>query len=142
MNGYLWIKAGHVIAVVAWFAALFYIFRLYVYHVQQRAEPAVVATLEVMERKLINAIMTPSMVVAVACGVSMLVLNPTLLRAPWMHAKLAAVALLLGYHFYAMYVRKRFLAGDYMLSEKACRILNEVPAILLIIIVVAVIVRP
>ena len=77
MNGtsYLWVKALHVIAVIAWYAGLFYIFRLYVYHVQKRSEPAVTATLEVMERRLLRAIMTPAMVVAVGAGIAMLVIG-------------------------------------------------------------------
>lgn len=141
-SGYLWLKAWHVIAVIAWYAGLFYIFRLYVYHVQRRHEPAVTATLEVMERRLIRAIMNPAMVVAIGCGIAMLVQNPALLRMPWMHAKLGAIVFLLGYHGLASWVRKRFAAGEYVFSETACRYLNEVPTVLLFVIVIAVIVRP
>lgn len=141
-SGYLWLKAWHVIAVIAWYAGLFYIFRLYVYHVQKRHEPAVTATLEVMERRLIRAIMNPAMVVAIGCGIAMLVQNPALLRMPWMHAKLGAIVFLLGYHGLASWVRKRFAAGEYVFSETACRYLNEVPTVLLFVIVIAVIVRP
>lgn len=141
-TSYLWIKALHVIAVIAWYAGLFYIFRLYVYHVQKRAEPTVTATLEVMERRLLRAIMTPAMVVTLGAGAAMLVMNPALLKMPWMHAKLGAVVLLLGYHGLASWTRKKFLAGHYVLSETACRWINEVPTVMLLIIVVAVIVRP
>lgn len=144
MNGvnYLWLKAGHVIAVVAWYAGLFYIFRLFVYHVQQRDQPEVAATLAVMERRLLRAIMFPAAVVSILLGVAMLVKMPYLLGQPWMHAKLGAVGLLLGYHALAAWVRARFATGDYVLSERACRVLNEVPTVLLFIIVIAVIVRP
>lgn len=144
MNGtsYLWIKALHVIAVIAWYAGLFYIFRLYVYHVQKRSEPTVTATLEVMERRLLRAIMTPAMIVALGAGSAMLVMNPSLLTMPWMHAKLGAVVFLLGYHGLASWTRRKFLQGEYVLSETACRWINEVPTILLLIIVIAVIVRP
>ena len=144
MNGtsYLWIKALHVIAVIAWYAGLFYIFRLYVYHVQKRSEPAVTATLEVMERRLIRAIMTPAMVVAIGAGAAMLVINPALLNMPWMHVKLGAVVFLLCYHGLASWTRKKFLRGEYVLSEAVCRWINEVPTILLLIIVIAVIVKP
>lgn len=141
-TSYLWIKAFHVIAVVAWFAGLFYIFRLFVYHVQQRHEPAVVATLTVMERRLMRAIMAPAMIVAITLGAWMIALQPSLLRMPWLHMKLGAVFLLLGYHGFASYTRKRLARGDYFLSEKACRAINEVPTLLLMVIVVAVIVRP
>jgi putative membrane protein len=144
VNGttYLSVKALHVIAVIAWYAGLFYIFRLYVYHAQKRGEPAVTATLEVMERRLLRAIMTPAMVVAIGAGIALLVMNPSLLRMPWMHAKLGAVLFLLGYHALASWTRTKFLRGEYVFSETACRWLNEVPTVLLLVIVIAVIVRP
>lgn len=140
--GYLWIKAFHVIAVVAWYAGLFYIFRLFVYHVQQRDKPDVVATLVVMERRLMRAIMAPAMVVSIALGLWMTMLVPGFWRQPWLHLKLLAVVLLLGYHGFASRVRKRFAAGDYILTETQCRWWNEAPTVLLIVIVVAVIVKP
>ena len=141
-TSYLWIKAMHVIAVIAWYAGLFYIFRLFVYHVQQRDQPAVVATLEVMERRLMRAIMAPAMIVAIAMGAWMLMKQPSLMRMPWMHLKLSAVFFLLGYHGFASYTRKRLARGDYFISERACRAINEVPTLLLFAIVIAVIVRP
>lgn len=141
-NGYLWVKAFHVIAVIAWYAGLFYIFRLYVYHVQQRDNAAVRATLEVMERRLLRAIMAPAMIVAVSLGITMLIMQPALLQQPWMHAKLGAIVLLLGYHGLASWTRKRFAEGRFVLSETACRAINEVPTVLLLVIVIAVIVRP
>jgi protoporphyrinogen IX oxidase len=139
---YVWLKAWHVIAVIAWYAGLFYIFRLYVYHVQHRAEPAVVATLEVMERRLLRAIMAPAALVSISLGLAMLHQAPALLQAGWLHAKLGAVAALLGYHGLAIWVRRQFAAGRYVLSERACRIWNEAPTVLLLIIVIAVIVKP
>lgn len=141
-NQYLWLKAWHVIAVIAWYAGLFYIFRLYVYHVQHRHDKAVTNVLEVMERRLMRAIMTPAMIIAIGLGAAMLVQQPALLKQPWMHAKLGAVLFLCGYHGLAAWTRKRFAAGDYVLSERACRFINEVPTILLFVIVIAVIVRP
>jgi len=138
---YLWIKAFHVIAVIAWYAGLFYIFRLYVYHVQKRDEPAVTATLELMERRLLRGIMMPAMIVSIGLGATMLYLQPTLLKMPWMHMKLGSIVFLLGYHGFSSYTRKRFLAKDYFLSEKACRWINEVPTVILFFIVIGVIVR-
>ena len=85
---------------------------------------------------------TPAMVVAVGAGTAMLVMNPSLLKMPWMHAKLGAVVLLLGYHGLASWTRQKFLQGEYVLSETACRWINEVPTILLLVIVIGVIVRP
>lgn len=141
-SGYLWLKAWHVIAVIAWYAGLFYIFRLFVYHVQHRDDRTVTATLEVMERRLLRAIMTPSMVIALGFGTAMLLRNPGLVQMPWMHAKLGAVVCLLGYHGLAAWVRRKFAAGEFVLSETACRWINEVPTVLLFVIVIAVIVRP
>ena len=85
MNGtsYLWIKALHVIAVIAWYAGLFYIFRLYVYHVQKRSEPAVTATLEVMERRLLRIIINPAMI-----ATTVIILGRTRSTAPTMIAVL------------------------------------------------------
>lgn len=138
---YLWVKAAHVIAVIAWYAGLFYIFRLYVYHVQQRDQPAVVATLAVMERRLLRGIMAPAAIASLSFGAWMLVLQPGLLAMPWLHLKLAAVAALLAYHALAWHTRRRFLAGDYFLSERACRWINEWPTVLLFVIVIAVILK-
>jgi putative membrane protein len=138
---YLWVKAFHVIAVVAWYAGLFYIFRLYVYHVQQRDRPDVVATLEVMERRLLRGIMAPAAIASVGLGTWLLVLQPGLLAQPWMHMKLGAIVLLLAYHALAMHTRVRFLRKDYFLSETACRWINEWPTVLLFVIVIGVIVR-
>ena len=140
-TAYLWVKAGHVIAVIAWYAGLFYIFRLYVYHVQKREEPAVTATLEVMERRLLRGIMMPAMVVSIGLGITMLWMQPALLQMPWLHLKLTAILFLLGYHGLASHTRKRFLRKEYFLSETACRWINEVPTVLLFVIVGAVIVR-
>jgi putative membrane protein len=85
--------------------------------------------------------MMPAMIVSLALGTTMLVLQPELLRMPWMHMKLGAIVFLLGYHGFASHTRKRFLAKDYFLSETACRWINEVPTILLFFIVIGVIVR-
>jgi protoporphyrinogen IX oxidase len=138
---YLWIKAWHVIAVIAWYAGLFYIFRLFVYHVQQRDKPDVAATLTVMERRLMWAIMAPAAVVSLALGGIMLWQQWWMIDQRWMQAKLLAIVALLGCHAYANHVRVRFAAGDYILSERACRIWNEVPTALLLVIVIGVVVK-
>ena len=139
---YLWIKALHVISVIAWYAGLFYIFRLFVYHAKYRHIEGVPAVHSEMERKLLRYIMNPAMVASIGFGTWMLILNPALLRMPWMHLKLLSVVLLVAYQFYAFHVQRQFAAGNMILSERACRILNEVPTLLLVAIVVGVIVRP
>jgi putative membrane protein len=139
---YLIVKAIHVMAVVAWFAGLFYIFRLYVYHTENRHNQEVTALFIVMERRLYYAIMWPAMVVATAMGVALIVMLPEWLKAGWLHVKLAALVLLYGYHFYSGYIRKKLSQGIYLLSSKQCRMINEVPTFILIIVVVMVIIRP
>lgn len=138
---YLWIKALHIIAVVCWFAALFYLPRLFVYHAMSDDEPSK-ARFIIMERKLYRGIMTPSMVLTVLLGLWLLHLNPAWLNMGWMHAKLALVALLIGYHFMCANQLKRFARGDNTKSHVFFRWFNEVPVLFLIVIVILVVVKP
>lgn len=139
---YLWLKAFHIIFVVAWFAGLFYIFRLFVYHVKFKSEPKLAETYVVMERKLLFIIMYPAMFLSLLFGGLLIWQNPPVLSAPWFHMKLFAVFLLISYQMLAGMTAKRFAAGDYYLSEKACRIINEIPTLLLVAIVILVVVKP
>ncbi|MCS6913725.1 MAG: protoporphyrinogen oxidase HemJ [Myxococcales bacterium] len=139
---YLWIKAFHVVFVVAWFAGLFYLPRLYAYHTRHREQPAMAQVFMEMERKLLRIIMDPALGLTLVLGIALLVLSPHLLRQGWMHAKLTVVLLLIGYHVLLALSRRRLARGDYFLSERAWRALNEVPTLLLIAAVVLVIVRP
>ncbi|MCP1672914.1 putative membrane protein [Natronocella acetinitrilica] len=139
--GYLWIKAFHIVAMVAWFAAIFYLPRLFVYHAM--AEDAVSRErFKVMERKLYRGIMTPSMVVTVALGVWMLVLVPPLLSQGWMHAKLTIVALLIVYHFWCGRILRDFRDEKNSRSHRWFRVFNEVPVFGLIAVVVLAVVKP
>ena len=142
MSPYLWLKALHLISMVAWFAGLFYIFRLFVYHVKHKADPGMAAAYGVMERKLIYLIMYPAMLATVVFGVLLIAMNPPVLRAAWFHVKLLFVLILVSYHLFAGVTHGRFARGDYFLSEKACRIINEVPTIALIVIVILAVVKP
>lgn len=139
---YQYVKAFHIIAMVAWFAGLFYIFRLFVYHVKHRERPGMAEAYAEMERKLMRIIMDPAMLVTTVLGVWLLAQNPGFLKQGWMHAKLSAVLLLIGYHVFAGITRRRFARGDYFLSERACRFINEAPTLLLIFIVIMVVVKP
>lgn len=139
---YGWFKALHIISFVAWFAGLFYIFRLYVYHVENQAKPEVTAVLEVMERKLYRLICTPAMLATVAFGLGLLYLVPSVLEQGWFHVKLTALLFLFGYHGYAGRVRKSFAAGRYTLTSRQCRLINEVPTVLLVTIVTMVVLKP
>ncbi len=139
---YLWLKAFHIIFMVAWFAGLFYIFRLFVYHAKFRGQENMRQAYALMERKLLYIIMHPAMLLTLLIGLLLIALNPSVLRAPWFHAKLLGVALLIGYQIFAGITAKRFARGDFFLSEKACRFINEVPTLLLIAIVILVVLKP
>ena len=102
---YYWFKAFHIIGVVVWFAGLFYLVRLFIYHVEAQAEPEPAQSIlkgqyAIMEKRLYNIITTPGMIVTVAMAVALLWAMPEYLQNGWMHAKLGLVAVLLGYHFY------------------------------------------
>lgn len=139
---YHWFKMLHLIAMVAWFAGLFYIFRLFVYHVKHREEPSVVAALTVMEHKLLKIIMMPAMVTTWVFGVTMLVLQPGWFKQGWLVLKLVALVVLTGYHLYSIAIHKTMKQGTYPLSERACRMINEVPTLLLLLIVFLAVLKP
>lgn len=136
------IKSLHVIGVIAWYAGLFYIFRLYVYHVENQHKSEITSILEIMERRLYRYIMTPAMVFSFVMGVAMLVMNPGLLVFWWIRIKLFVLAFLFGYHFYSGHVRKEFAKKNFFLSSKQCRLINEVPTLILLIIIPLAIMKP
>lgn len=141
----LWVKALHIIAVVCWFAALFYLPRLYVYHAQANAagDRAGSERFKIMERKLYRGIMTPSMVAVLLLGIGLLASNwHYYFSQGWMHAKLLLVAFLIIYHHICLVHLKRFATDTNTKSEKYFRIFNEIPVVLLIGIVILVVVRP
>ena len=138
---YLWIKAFHLIAVVTWFAALFYLPRLFVYHAM--AEDTVSRErFKIMERKLYRGIMTPSMVAVLVLGGWLLYLNPALMTHGWMHAKLALVAVLIGYHHVCLAFMKRFAADANTRSHVFYRWFNEAPVLILIAVVCLAVAKP
>lgn len=138
----LWLKALHVIAVVCWFAGLFYLPRLFVYHAQTE-DIAGRERFKIMERKLYHGIMWPSLVLTVVFGTAMLVLNlHYYLIQGWMHAKLALVVLLVTYHFFCGHYLKAFQQDRNRKSHVFFRVFNELPVLALIAIVILVIVRP
>ena len=108
---YIWIKAFHVIFMVTWFAGLFYLPRLFVYHAQTEDQPGR-ERFKVMERKLYRGIMTPSMIAVLVFGGWMLMERPALMKMGWMQAKLALVLLLIGYHHVCLVYLKKFARDD------------------------------
>ena len=108
----LWLKAFHVIAVICWFAGLFYLPRLFVYHAQANDKESI-ERFKIMERKLYRGIMWPSMVFTIALGIAMIVKAPDYyLPQAWLHAKLALVTLLVIYHFFCGYYRRDAWMGS------------------------------
>ncbi|MCK5873220.1 MAG: protoporphyrinogen oxidase HemJ [Alcanivoracaceae bacterium] len=138
---YLWIKALHLISVVTWFAALFYLPRLFVYHAM--AEDQVSRErFKVMERKLYRGIMTPSMIAVLVLGGWLLYLNPGLMKMGWMHAKLALVFLLIGYHHVCLAFMKKFARDANSKSHVFYRWFNEAPVLILIAVICLAVVKP
>ena len=140
---YEWLKALHIIGVVTWFAGLFYIFRLYVYHVENHGKPEITGLLAIMERRLFRGICWPAMLFTATFGVWLLARMPEFYFAQgWFHAKLLGLAILLGYHFYAGKVRKDLAAGRCTLTSRQCRLINEIPIVPLFLIVIMAVVKP
>ncbi|MDF3843345.1 protoporphyrinogen oxidase HemJ [Pseudomonas citronellolis] len=138
---YLWIKALHIVAVVCWFAGLFYLPRLFVYHAMSE-DAASHERFQVMERKLYRGIMGPSMILTILLGAWMLYLTPGWLSQGWLHAKLTLVVLLIGYHHACGAMLKRFARGENRRSHVFFRWFNEVPVLFLLAIVILVVVKP
>ena len=136
----LWLKAFHVIAVVTWFAGLFYLPRLFVYHADAR-DAIGIARFKVMERRLLS-LMTVGGAVAVLFGLAMLVAQPAYLSFRWLHLKLMLVTLLIVYHGCCWRFSRDFAADRNARSSRWYRLFNEVPSLLLIGIVVLAVVKP
>ncbi|GLX16140.1 MULTISPECIES: protoporphyrinogen oxidase HemJ [Pseudomonadaceae] len=138
---YLWLKALHIVAMVCWFAGLFYLPRLFVYHAMSEDE-ASRERFSIMERKLYRGIMTPAMIATLVFGVGLLMLAPAWMSQGWMHAKLALVILLVGYHHTCGAMYKRLARGENKRSHVFYRWFNEVPVLILIAVVILVVVKP
>lgn len=141
---YPWTKSFHVMSVLAWMAGLFYLPRLYVYHVEQIApgSPAD-ATFQTMERKLLRQIMNPAMVATWGFGL-LLALTPGIVdwSAVWPWTKAASIGGMTWFHHWLGLRRKDFAAGRNTRTGRTYRMMNEVPTLLMVVIVISVIVRP
>ena len=143
-EAYLWFKTLHIVGVVVWFAGLFYLVRLFIYHREAaELEPPLRQAFEeqysLMERRLANIITTPGMVVAVAMAVGLLLVEPLWLKQTWMHAKLAFVAALLAYHWFCYRLMGQLQRGACTWSGRQLRALNELPTLLLVLVVMLVV---
>ena len=140
---YLWIKALHVISVIAWMAGMFYLPRLYVYHCMVRRGSAESERLKVMERRLLKQIMNPAMIATWVFGTA-LVLTPGVVdwHSVWWDVKFTAVIAMSGFHGALSAWRRDFLEDRNQRSQKFYRISNEIPTVLMVIIVIMAIVKP
>ncbi len=138
---YLWLKSAHVVAIIAWMAAMLYLPRLFVYHCAAPAGSPQSETFKVMERRLLKAIMTPAMVASWALGLYLAVAGGWF-ASGWLHGKLLAVVALSGVHGYLAATVRRFAQDRNERPARFYRILNEVPTVLMVIVVVLVIVKP
>ena len=136
----LWLKALHVVFVVTWFAGLFYLPRLFVYHAVTTDAPGL-ARFIVMERRLYS-IMSLGALLALLFGIAMLVAAPDYLAMGWLRAKILLVALLVGYHAWCYRLMLALRAGSDRHSQRWYRLFNEVPGLLLLAIVLLAVVKP
>lgn len=138
----LWVKAFHVIAMVCWFAGLFYLPRLFVYHAACEDQPGR-ERFKVMERKLYKGITTPSMIATVALGLWLISYNVQgYFSQGWLHVKLLLVLLLVGYHFYCGYLVRVFREDNNQRSHVFYRWFNEMPVLVLVAVVILATVKP
>jgi putative membrane protein len=140
---YLWVKSFHLMAVMAWMAGLFYLPRLYVYHTQIAPGGEESARFIKMERLLLRAIMNPAMIATWLLGL-LLVLTPGIVSwtSGWWHLKLLSVLAMTGFHGVLSKARREFAADERVHTGRYWRIMNEVPTLLMAIIVIMVIVKP
>lgn len=140
---YLILKAVHIVAVISWMAGLLYLPRLYVYHAKATIPSELSDTFKIMERRLLRVIMNPAMIVTFITGILLLCV-PGIMASPngWLHGKLFLVLLMAGFHGALSKWRKDFMIDKNMKSHLFFRYANEVPTILMIVIVFLVVLKP
>ena len=141
---YLWLKAFHIIAVIAWMAGMLYLPRLFVYHCQAEPGSRQSATFKLMERRLLKLIINPAMIATWLLGLTLIWLmgQDAFLQAGWLHAKLAFVVAMSAVHGFFVRWVKDFANDSNAHSQKFYRIANEIPTALLILIVILAVLKP
>ncbi|MBW4677898.1 MAG: protoporphyrinogen oxidase HemJ [Desmonostoc geniculatum HA4340-LM1] len=137
---YSWFKAFHIVGFVVWFAGLFYLVRLFIYHVEANLEPEPARTIlknqyQIMEKRLYHIITNPGMYVTIAMAIGLVSTEPEVLKEGWLHIKLLFVAILIGYHHYCARLMKKLAADECTWSGQQLRALNEAPTVMLVAIV-------
>jgi putative membrane protein len=137
---YFWFKAFHIVGMVCWFAGLFYLPRLFVYHAEayEHPEPArsiLTHQYQVMEKRLYSIIMNPAMLLTIAMAIGLVTTEPDVMKEPWMNIKLGCVLLLVGYHHYCKRIMKKLAANECKMTGQHFRWFNEIPTVFFVIIV-------
>lgn len=138
---YLVLKALHIIAVISWLAGLLYLPRLFVYHAEQPVGSDASEMLKTMENRLLRYIMNPAMIVALVLGL-VLMGQPEIMKQGWLHIKLMLVFFLFGFHGMCSRWRKDFAADTNQKSAKFFRVANEVPTLIMVVVVLLAVVKP
>lgn len=143
---YYYILSVHIVFVVSWMAGLFYSVRLFIYHTEANDRPEIERVIlqqefEKIEARLWGIITTPAMVLTIAAGLTMILVNPALIKMPWLHVKLGFVVLLIVYHFICQRIMRQLKRGIFTLSSFQLRLWNEVATILLVAIVFTVVLK-
>ncbi len=139
---YLWIKALHIMAVISWMAGLFYLPRLFVYHAERGQIDGILPVFQIMEEKLLRVIMNPAMIVAWVSGLMMAAIPGVVMwDAIWPWSKFIGLVGMTWFHMWCARRRRIFAEGGNTLSGRDYRMMNEVPTVLMVVIVLSVIVR-
>jgi putative membrane protein len=139
---YLWVKAGHIIFVVAWMAGLLILPRYKLHQASSSVGEPLFETMKAASQKLRRIILTPALLFVWILGLSMIALNPDLLGSAWLHAKLVLVICLTGFHGFLISLGRKVDSGDPKMSMTALKLLNELPFVIMIAIVILVVVKP
>ena len=143
MNYYLLFKSLHLIAVISWMAGLLYLPRIFVYHAENNTEKNTSEIFKIMERRLMFYIMTPAMILSWFFGIFLILINEISITLNlWVQTKLFLVVLLTIYHLFLWYYLRKFALDENKKSAKFFRIINEIPTILLILIIFVIIYKP
>lgn len=141
MDLYVWVKALHVISIIAWMAGLLYLPRLFVYHTDAEVGSVQSETFKVMERRLLKAIMTPAMIASWVFGL-WTAYEIGAWTDGWFHAKLLLVLIMSGFHGHLSKCVKAFATDENTKSQRYYRMINEIPTVIMIVVVILVIVKP
>ncbi len=137
---YYWFKAFHLVGIVSWFAGMFYLPRLFVYHAEasEQQEPAqgiLKSQYQIMEKRLYRIIMTPALLLTIIMGVSMIATEPSIIHSLWLQIKLGCVGILIGYHVLCGRIMKQLAAEECGMTGQQFRWFNEFPTVFFVIVV-------